>query len=109
MDDSSSLFLLLIVVFVLVYASLDAMIVSWMLMCTRQLLCRLLVHSLNMHGAGHHPRVQNPVGHVRPWRSIFEFVHCACQTGWDERRRGVGDGLQEFQVPIERKRTTEGH
>ena len=104
MDDSSSLFLLLIVFFVLVYESSDVPFAFRMLICVRQSLHRLVVHSLHVHGPRHHPRVQIFMGHVCPRCSVSELVHRSFQTGWDERRRGVGDGSQEFQVSINERR-----
>ena len=108
MDDSSSLFLLLIVFFVLVYEFSDVLFAFWMLICVRQPLYCLMVHSLHMHGPRHHPRVQILVGHVCRRRSVFELVHRSFQTGWDERRRSVGNGLQELQVSINYAQTNNG-
>jgi len=104
MDDSSSLFLLLVVFFVLVYEFSDVPFAFWVLICVRQSLHRLMVHSLHMHGPGHHPRVQILMGHVCPRRSVSELVHRSFQTGWNERRRSVGNGSQEFQVSINERR-----
>ncbi|KAF9654437.1 hypothetical protein BDM02DRAFT_156265 [Thelephora ganbajun] len=67
-----------------------------------------MVHSLHVHGPGHHPRVQISVEHVRPWRSVIELVYYAFQAGQDERGRSVGNGLQELQASVKHIQKSDG-